>query len=69
MKKYIKPSVKVVNLKSSSNIATDFAEVRGKFVRSYLKGTSTQGNYAVSVYANTVSNGNGVEVLPEGLEG
>ncbi len=63
MKKYVKPSVKVVNLKSSNDIAAKFENIRDSYVKNYLlDGKSTK--YSISVYSNTVSLGNGEE-LPE----
>ena len=63
MKKYTKPSVQVVNLKSSSDIAANFNNIRDQYVKSYLVGGKTN-SYTISVYSNTVSLGNGEE-LPE----
>ena len=65
MKKYVKPMVEVVNLKSSNDIATTFDGLRDSFVRNYLKDENSSGNYMVSVYSNTVSNGQGGEELLE----
>ena len=63
MKKYTKPSVKVVNLKSSNDIAaTSFTNLRNKMIKSYLDSQSQSKEYAVSIYSNTVSNGNGEEL-------
>ncbi len=67
MKKYTKPSVKVVNLKSSNDIAASFTNLRKQMIKSYLNGTAST-DYAVSIYSNTVSNGNGEE-LPASVEG
>lgn len=64
MKKYVKPSVKVVNLKSSNDIAAKFENIRDSYVKSYLIGEGKATKYSISVYSNTVSNGNGEE-LPE----
>ncbi len=67
MKKYTKPTVKVVNLKSSNDIAASFTNLRKQMIKSYLNGTAST-DYAVSIYSNTVSNGNGEE-LPTSVEG
>ena len=67
MKKYTKPSVQVVNLKSSSDIAANFNNIRDQYVKSYLAGGKTN-SYTISVYSNTVSLGNGEE-LPTPVEG
>lgn len=50
MKKYVKPTVEVVNLKSSNDIATSFDQIRGTLVKDYL---STQ--YTVSTWSNVSS--------------
>ena len=56
MKKYVKPSVKVVNLKSSSDIATTFSQIASGLTKNYLnKASSDQSSYTVSVYSNTAS--------------
>lgn len=56
MKKYVKPMVEVVNLKSSNDIATSFSKLRGTFTRNYLLGNgNTHHEYAVSVYSNVNS--------------
>lgn len=62
MKKYTKPSVKVVNLKSSNDIAATFDNLRGQMIKSYLNSKSESKEYAVSIYSNTISNGNGEEL-------
>lgn len=67
MKKYTKPSVKVVNLKSSNDIATSFSNLRDTMVKNYLINGSSK-SYTVSVYSNTISQGNGEE-LPPVVEG
>lgn len=67
MKKYTKPSVKVVNLKSSNDIAASFNNIRDQYIKQYLIGDKRD-DYTVSVYSNTVSYGDG-EVLPEVTEG
>ena len=55
MKKYIKPSVKVVNLKSSNDIAAKtFDALRDQYTKNYLFGKTSK-SYAVSVYANSTS--------------
>lgn len=64
MKKYTKPSVKVVNLKSSNDIAASFNNIRDSYVKNYLMGSS-EFEYKVSVYSNTVSYGNGEELPAE----
>ena len=61
MKKYVKPSVKVVNLKSSNDIAAKFENIRDSIVKSYLLDGKTT-KYSISVYSNTVSLGNGEEL-------
>lgn len=61
MKKYVKPSVKVVNLKSSNDIAAKFENIRDSYVKSYLLNDKTT-KYSISVYSNTVSLGNGEEL-------
>ena len=68
MKKYTKPSVQVVNLKSSNDIAASFNNIRDQYVKSYLANGKTN-NYTISVYSNTVSSGEGSEVLPSEIEG
>ena len=56
MKKYVKPSVKVVNLKSSSDIATTFAQIKNNLKKNYLnKATEEQSSYTVSIYSNNAS--------------
>ena len=67
MKKYTKPSVKVVNLKSSNDIAATFENLRDKMIKSYLNSKGTE-EYAVSIYSNTISSGEG-EVLNPPVEG
>ena len=64
MKKYVKPSVKVVNLKSSNDIAAKFENIRDSYVKSYLLNDKTT-KYSISVYSNTVSLGNGEELPAE----
>ena len=52
MKKYTKPTVQVVNLKSSNDIAaTSFESLKDKMVKEYLLGKDSK-NYAVSIYSN-----------------
>ena len=52
MKKYIKPTVNVVSLKSSEHIAkTTFKDIKGKFIENALYNNK----YAVSQYAITSS--------------
>ena len=52
MKKYTKPTVQVVNLKSSNDIAaTSFEYLKKKMVKNYLLGKAS-GEYAVSIYSN-----------------
>ena len=52
MKKYIKPTVEVVSLKSSEHIAkTTFKDIKGKFIENALYNNK----YAVSQYAITSS--------------
>jgi hypothetical protein len=54
MKKYNKPTVEVVSLKSSEHIAkTTFSEIKGQFIENALKYNGK--NYAVSQYAITSS--------------
>ena len=56
MKKYVKPSVKVVNLKSSNDIATTFAQIANNLTKSYLnKASNSTGSYTVSIYSNNAS--------------
>ena len=53
MKKYNKPTVEVVSLKSSEHIAkTTFSDIKGQFIKSALYNGK---NYAVSQYAITSS--------------
>lgn len=55
MKKYTKPSVQVVNLKSSNDIAAaKFDTLRDQMLKSYMFGESKK-EYSVSVYSNTTS--------------
>lgn len=61
MKKYTKPSVKVVNLKASNDIATSFSNLRDTMVKNYLINGDSK-SYTVSVYSNTISQGNGEEL-------
>ena len=52
MKKYTKPVVEIVSLKSSEHIAkTTFSDIKGKFIENVLY----NGKYAVSQYAITSS--------------
>lgn len=53
MKKYTKPTVQVVNLKSSNDIAaaTSFEYLKKQMVKEYLLGEATK-EYAVSIYSN-----------------
>jgi len=68
MKKYTKPSVKVVNLKSSNDIAASFNNIRDQYVKNYLINGASN-SYTVSVYSNTISSGEGSEVLNPPVEG
>ena len=68
MKKYTKPSVKVVNLKSSNDIAASFNNIRDQYVKNYLINGQSN-SYTVSVYSNTISSGEGTEVLNPPVEG
>ena len=53
MKKYTKPVVEIVSLKSSEHIAkTTFKDIKGKFIENALYNDK---NYAVSQYAITSS--------------
>lgn len=55
MKKYVKPSVKVVNLKSSNDIAANtFDSLRRHYVKNYIFDQAEK-EYQVSVYANSTS--------------
>ena len=55
MKKYIKPSINVINLKSSENIATTtFKSVRSKFIEEVLMGSNGK-QYTVSQYSLNTS--------------
>ena len=55
MKKYTKPSVQVVNLKSSNDIAAaSFDTLRDQMIKNYMLGKSKK-EYSVSVYSNTAS--------------
>ncbi len=54
MKKYTKPTVEVVNLKSSNDIATStFKQIKKGFIQNYLLDNTT--DYAVSQYSNYTS--------------
>ena len=55
MKKYIKPTVEVVSLKSSEHIAkTTFSAIKGKFIENALYNYNGK-SYAVSQYTITSS--------------
>ena len=56
MKKYTKPSVQVVNLKSSNDIAAaaEFKTLRDTMIKNYMFGEAKK-EYSVSVYSNTTS--------------
>ena len=55
MKKYIKPTVEVVSLKSSEHIAkTTFKNIKGKFIENALYNYNGK-SYAVSQYTITSS--------------
>ena len=55
MKKYVKPMVKIVNIKSSEDIAapTSFKSIKEGLVRNYLLNDGT--NYAVTKYSVAAS--------------
>ncbi len=53
MKKYTKPTVNVVSLKSSEDIATSFDSIKDGMIRNYLNNSTT---YTVSQYAVNTSN-------------
>ena len=57
MKKYTKPSVQVVNLKSSNDIAAaEFKTLRDTMIKNYMFDESKKEySYSVSVYSNTAS--------------
>ncbi len=53
MKKYTKPMVKIVNIKSSEDIAASFSSIKEGMIKNYLLSDST--NYAVSAYSVATS--------------
>lgn len=56
MKKYTKPTVEVVSLKSSNDIAASFKLLRRNFVKEYLKADGTSlGTYQVTKYSTELS--------------
>lgn len=54
MKKYIKPSINVINLKSSENIAATFKSIREGLVQDALYEYNNK-NYTVSMYSLNTS--------------
>ena len=65
MKKYTKPSVQVVNLKSSNDIAAaKFDTLRETMLKNYMFGESKK-EYSVSVYSNTAST---MDAIPPAVE-
>ncbi len=52
MKKYIKPSVEVVSLKSSVDIAASYKGLRDGMIKKYLQTDPTQ--YSVTVYTTSL---------------
>ena len=56
MKKYTKPVVEIVSLKSSEHIAkTTFSDIKGKFIEDALYNGNNGKSYAVSQYTITSS--------------
>ena len=56
MKKYTKPTVEVVNLKSSKDIATSYKVLRDKFTQNYLFSNAAEAKeYTVSCYSTELS--------------
>ena len=56
MKKYTKPTVEVVSLKSSNDIAASFKLLRRNFVNEYLNANGeTIGTYSVTKYSTELS--------------
>lgn len=58
MRKYNKPTVEVVNLKSSESIATSFESIQAMYVDQVLNGLTPEGSsksYAASKYVITSS--------------
>lgn len=53
MRKYKKPEIQIVNLKSSEDIALTFKDIEGGFIDKYLKNST--GRYAITQYAITNS--------------
>ncbi|MBR0277139.1 MAG: hypothetical protein IJQ50_01590 [Clostridia bacterium] len=49
MKKYIKPSIQIVSLKSSEDIATSYKEIASSLVNGYISANSK--TYAVTQYS------------------
>lgn len=54
MRKYTKPTVEVVNLKSSKDIATSFKAIRSKLEQQYLFNGAPK-DYTVSIYSTEIS--------------
>ena len=66
MKKYTKPSVQVVNLKSSNDIAaTEFKTLRDTMIKNYMFSDNSKNEYSVSVYSNTAST---MDAIPPAVE-
>lgn len=53
MKKYTKPSVEIVNLKSSDNIAASYKDYEKAFINQYINNGTNK--YAVSSYLRKTS--------------
>ena len=55
MKKYVKPMVQIVNIKSSEDIAatTNYSTVKQKIIQNYLLGDGTK--YAITQYSAATS--------------
>lgn len=55
MKKYVKPMVQIVNIKSSEDIAaTNYSTVKQKIIQNYLLGDGTT-KYAITQYSAATS--------------
>lgn len=63
MKEYKKPTIQIVNLKSSDDIAISYKELHGQFINQYLNSTSNQ--YAITQYNLRTSTPTDTPVVPE----
>lgn len=49
MKEYKKPTIQIVNLKSSDDIAVSYKDLQGQFINQYLNSVSNK-QYAITQY-------------------